>query len=87
MDIKTPEILLAAVRQYQHNDCTGLLFGFDHDETIKVVISQQEEISNLKKLMLKACLELESWNLQAADQDTIKIVNEINSVFSSKDAE
>jgi len=35
--MKTPDILLPALRQYQHNDCSGLLAGFDHDETCKLV--------------------------------------------------
>jgi hypothetical protein len=35
--MKTPEILIPALRQYRHNDGDGLLFGFDHDETAKIV--------------------------------------------------
>ncbi len=35
--IKTPEILLPALRQYQHNDYSGLLAGFDYDEIIKIM--------------------------------------------------
>ena len=37
-EIKTPDILLTALRQYQHNDCSGLLAGFDYEETIKIVL-------------------------------------------------
>ena len=51
---KTPNILLTAVRQYQHNDCSGLLFGFDHDETINVVISLEIEIRTLKSELKSA---------------------------------
>jgi len=36
MEMKTPEILLPALRQYQHNDGSGLLAGFDHDETSRL---------------------------------------------------
>ena len=38
----TPDILLPALRQYQHNDCSGLLAGFDYDETVKIVESLKE---------------------------------------------
>lgn len=38
-EIKTPDILLTALRQYQHNDCSGLLAGFEYKETIKIVLS------------------------------------------------
>ena len=43
---KTPNILLTAVRQYQHNDCSGLLFGFDHDETIKAISTIRNDTLN-----------------------------------------
>ena len=33
----TPEILIPALRQYQHNNCSGLIAGFDYDETIEIV--------------------------------------------------
>jgi len=35
--MKTPKILEPALRQYQHNDCSGFVAGFDHTETAKVV--------------------------------------------------
>lgn len=34
--MKTPKVLEKALRQYQHNDCSGLVAGFDHGETVKV---------------------------------------------------
>lgn len=37
MEMKTPEILVPASRQYQHNNCNGMLAGFDHGETVKIV--------------------------------------------------
>ena len=42
---KTPEILFGALRQYQHNDCSGLVAGFDIDETIEIVISLQAKLA------------------------------------------
>ena len=47
-EIKTPDILLVALRQYQHNDCSGLLPGFDYEETIKVVSFLQIKIKQLE---------------------------------------
>lgn len=44
--MKTPRILEPALRQYRHNDCSGLVAGFDHKETVKVV--------NLMTRVLKA---------------------------------
>ena len=35
--MKTPKILERASRQYQHNNCSGLVPGFDYKETIKIV--------------------------------------------------
>jgi len=37
---KTPKILWSALRQYQHNDCSGFLVGLDYDEVVKVVSSE-----------------------------------------------
>lgn len=47
-ELKTPEILLPALRQYQHNDCSGLLAGFDYDETVKAVAMLNKDIMVLK---------------------------------------
>ena len=30
-------LLIPALRQYQHNDCSGLLAGYDYNETQKIV--------------------------------------------------
>ena len=46
---KTPKILIQALRQYQHNDCSGLLAGFDYDDTVRIVCGLQKEINELKK--------------------------------------
>ncbi len=40
---ETPEILWSAARQYQHNDCSGLLIGFDYDETLKLLRNEIEK--------------------------------------------
>ena len=49
-----PNSLELALRQYQHNDCSGFLFAFDHDETINVVISLENEIRTLKSELKSA---------------------------------
>lgn len=36
------EILEKAARQYQHNNCSGFVHGFDYDETVKIVLSLQK---------------------------------------------
>ena len=40
----TPNVLIPALRQYQHNDCSGLLAGFDYEETINIVKYLQSNI-------------------------------------------
>jgi len=42
--MKTPEILAPALRQYQHNDCSGLVVGFDYDETVKILDRYREAL-------------------------------------------
>ena len=66
-EVKTPDILLTALRQYQHNDCSGLLVGFDYEETIKIVIEMRmlimdlqatvRTIHNSSKSMVEQCAE------------------------------
>ena len=34
--MKTPKILISALRQYRHNTGSGFVAGFDHDETVKI---------------------------------------------------
>ena len=46
---KTKDILLPALRQYQYNDCSGLLSGFDYDETTKIV----NELQNTRDSLIK----------------------------------
>ena len=49
---KTPEILHNAVRQYSHNDCSGLVAGFDYNETIKIVSLMQKALDAQSKLLV-----------------------------------
>lgn len=64
---KTPKILIAALRQYQHNDCSGLLAGFDYSETIKIVSSlhsmQDKADELINALYQSGCLDLERENM------------------------
>jgi hypothetical protein len=45
--MKTPDVLLPALRQYQHNDCSGLISGFEHKETCKIVTVLQAKLREL----------------------------------------
>lgn len=47
--MKTQDILLSATKQYQHNDCSGLVRGFDYAETIKIV----DELQNTRDALIK----------------------------------
>jgi hypothetical protein len=49
--MKTPEILHPAIRQYMHNDCSGLTMGFDEKETINIVTLMQKVIKAQSKLL------------------------------------
>lgn len=40
VDGKTPKMLWTALRQYQHNDCSGLLAGFDFNEIIRILAEE-----------------------------------------------
>ena len=41
--LKTPDILVSALRQHQRNDCSGLIAAFDHDETVKIFVQAIEQ--------------------------------------------
>lgn len=45
--MKTPDVLLPALRQYQHNDCSGLISGFEHKETCKIITGLQAKLREL----------------------------------------
>lgn len=51
-------LLLPALRQYQHNDCSGLLAGYDYAETQTIVLNLLKD--------LKKALELASSSLEIA---------------------
>jgi len=57
--MKTPEYLYPAVRQYRHNDGSdGFVFGFDHDETIKIIKSLLERhTTDTMRFRLKAFIQ------------------------------
>jgi hypothetical protein len=45
-----PEILWSAQRQYRHNrGDDGFICGFDQDETVEIVLSLQDRISELEE--------------------------------------
>ena len=41
-------LLIKALRQYQHNDCSGLLVAYDYDETQKIVTELCQKIKILE---------------------------------------
>ena len=41
-------LLVSALRQYQHNDCSGLLIGYDYNETQKVVTEIYLQLEKLR---------------------------------------
>ena len=46
-------LLISALRQYQHNDCSDLLSAYDAEETEKVVNALQRKIERLEKVLIK----------------------------------
>jgi len=71
----TPKILLNAMRQYQHNDHSGLVFGFDYSETIDLVVLMQKIIEAQSELIevYKSGKDAPSWVL-----DIMKEAKEAN---------
>lgn len=43
------ELLLPALRQYQHNDYSGLLFGYDKDEVESIVDNLREQLAKVNE--------------------------------------
>jgi len=56
--MKIPKFLESAVRQFQHNDCSGFTTGFDYKETVRLFICLQRAIKAQSKLL--ACYRLGS---------------------------
>jgi hypothetical protein len=50
--MKTPKILETALRQYQHNDCSGLIAGFDHKETSRIVNIMEKALKAQSRLLI-----------------------------------
>lgn len=42
-------LLSSALRQYQHNDCSGFVVGYDYSETQKVVTELYFQLEKLRK--------------------------------------
>ena len=52
---KTPEVLVPALRQYQHNKPTGeLIAGFDFEETCGIVCALQAALIDAREIAIKA---------------------------------
>ena len=54
-------LLVSALRQYQHNDCSGLLFGYDYSETQKVVTELHFQLEKLRKTILQEAEYCYGW--------------------------
>ncbi len=50
--MKTPDILLPALRQYQHNGCSGSLLAFDHEATSELVNLMCEALRAQSRLLV-----------------------------------
>ena len=58
------ELLLPALRQYQHNDCSGLVFGYDKKEVESIVgellaklLIAKDQLENPRCLQELVCVE------------------------------
>ncbi len=54
-------LLVSALRQYQHNDCSGLLSGYDYSETQKVVTELYFQLEKLRKTILQEAEYCYGW--------------------------
>lgn len=45
--METPNILLPALRQYQHSDCSGFVSGFEYEETCRIVAGLSAKLRKL----------------------------------------
>ena len=54
--MKTPKILEKALRQYQHNNCSGMVAGFDHKETSKIVNIMEKALKAQSRLLACYCI-------------------------------
>lgn len=81
---KVPENLLPALRQYQHNDCSGLLAGFDYDETIATVNALNSEIERLNALVAMQTEAIGNYFVVYANKD--KEPHWCNRMFDAREA-
>ena len=62
--MKTPKILIPAIRQYKHNDGSeGFVFAYDEKLTQQIVWDLQNEIIDLKAC-LRTCANAASGGLE-----------------------
>ena len=74
--------LQRAVRQYQHNDCSGLVMGYDEAETNRVVSELLRErnelaaqVERLRGALIKASDDIEDWmQTQSYHEYSVQIV-------------
>lgn len=62
-------ILLPALRQYMHNDGSGLLAGYEYERTQRIVAELQEERNTLRIVAGSVCGERDTLRQQLADSD------------------
>ena len=84
MSDKTPDILIAALRQYQHNDCSGFVAGFDYDETVGIVRAieaQRDELLAALKPILERVRDFEDCGPHGETWQSDELINEINFAY------
>ena len=75
--MKTPNILLPASRQYQHNDSSGLVPGFEYEQTCKIVTSLLAKLRELEAEAAESFLRAPSIGSDGPGSCTI-VVQEYN---------
>jgi len=73
--MKTPKVLQPALRQYQHNDCSGLIAGFDYKETVEIVNTME------KTLKVQSCLIKENKQLTINEQWLINQIDVLHDLL------
>lgn len=56
-------LLLPALRQYKHNDCSGFVAAYDYAETQKIALNLLKDIKKLLEIS-NSCLEISKDTLQ-----------------------
>ena len=52
--LKVPKLLLPALRQFQHNDCSGTVTGFDYNKTIEIVSLYEKAFKEMINLLAES---------------------------------